>query len=179
MKPWQRKLLFFICFVLFLVFAPLIIFYSFGYRFDFEKKKFTKTGAIFIKAFPKEVEVVIDEKIKRKTDSLFGSVLLENILPKKYRVKVEKEGYFPWEKELEVMEEKVTEVKNLILFPKNLRLYQILENVEQFWVLPSRKEIIFKTTDDKNWSLKVYSLEKKIKSFLLSQRIYHQIPILD
>jgi hypothetical protein len=169
MGPWQRKFLFSFFLFLFLVFGPTLIFYSLGYRFDFEKKKITKTGGIFIKALPKEVEVLIEGKTKKKTDPFFGSLLIENLLPKKYKVRVEKEGYFPWEKELEVEEEKVTEVKNLILFPKDLNFYQILNGVDQFWILPNQKELVLKEREGEKWVLKSYSLEKKLKSYLASQ----------
>jgi len=168
MKAWQRKFLFLFFLFLFLTFGPIVLFYSLGYRFDFEKKKITKTGGIFVKALPKEVEVSIDNKIKKKTDPFFGSVLIENLLPKKYKVRVEKEGYFPWEKELEVKEEMVTEVKNLILFPKNLNFSQILDGVEKFWILPNGKELILKEGGEK-WALKSFSLEKRLKSFLIGK----------
>jgi hypothetical protein len=169
MRPWQRKFLFLFFLFLFLVFGPTLIFYSLGYRIDFEKKKITKTGGIFIKALPKEVEISIDGKLKKKTDPFFGSALIENLLPKKYKVKVKKEGYFPWEKELNVEEEKVTEVKNLILFPKNLNFYQILNGVDQFWILPNGKELVLKEKEGEKWVLKSYSLEKKLKSYLVNQ----------
>jgi len=169
MRPWQRKFLFSFFLFLFLVFGPTLIFYSLGYRIDFEKKKITKTGGIFIKALPKEVEVSIDGKMKKKTDPFFGSLLIENLLPKKYKVKVEKEGYFPWEKELEVEEEKVSEAKNLILFPKNLSFYQILNGIDQFWILPNGRELVLKEKEGEKWVLKSYSLEKKLKSYLVSQ----------
>jgi len=169
MRPWQRKILFSFFLFLFLIFGPLLIFYSLGYRFNFEKKKITKTGGIFVKALPKEVEVSIDGKIKKKTDPFFGSVLIENLLPKKYKVKVEKEGYFPWEKELEVEEEKVTEIKNLVLFPKDLNFSQILSGIDQFWISPNGKELILKESENEKWVLKSYHLEKKIKSYLVGE----------
>jgi hypothetical protein len=169
MKSWQRKALFFSLSFLFLIFGPSLIFYSLGYRIDWEKLKVTKTGGIFIKALPKEVNVSIDGKERKKTDPFWGSLLIENLLPKKYKIRVEKEGYFPWEKELEVEEEKVTEIKNLILFPKNLNFYPILEGVEQFWILPPGKELILKEKEGEKWSLKTYSLEKKLKSYLIGQ----------
>jgi hypothetical protein len=169
MKPWQRKLLFSFFLCLFLTLGPMIVFYSLGYRVDFEKKKITKTGGIFIKALPKEVEVSIEGRIRKKTDIFFGSVLIDNLLPKKYKVKVEKDGYFPWEKELEVEEERVTEVKNLILFPRNINFYQILTGVDRFWVLPGQRELILKEKENNKWVLKIYSLEKKLKSYLVSQ----------
>jgi MFS superfamily sulfate permease-like transporter len=140
-----------------------------GYRFDFEKRKVTKTGGIFVRASPKEVRVLIDGKIKKKTDPIWGSLLIENLLPKKYKIRIEKKGYFPWEKELEVEEERVTQIKNLVLFPNNLNFYQILNNVEKFWILPNQKDLILKETEDGKWVLKAYSLDKKLKSYLVSQ----------
>jgi hypothetical protein len=140
-----------------------------GYRFDFEKKKLTKTGGIFIKAQPKEVVISVDGKVKKKTDLFFGSALIENLLPKKYRIKVEKDGYFPWEKELEIEEGRVTEIKSLILFPKSLNFYPILNNVENFWVLPNQKELILEEIEDGKWVLKIYTLDKKLKSHLAKQ----------
>jgi fructose-specific component phosphotransferase system IIB-like protein len=168
MKNWQRKLLFSFFFSLFLIFGPILVFYSLGYRFDFEKKKVTKTGGIFIKALPKEVTISIDGK-KRKTDPIFGSVLIENLLPKKYKIRVEKDGYLSWEKELEVEEGRVAEIKSLVLFPKNLNFYQLLSNVDNFWSLPNQKELILKETENGKWALKIYSLDKKIKSHLVNQ----------
>jgi hypothetical protein len=146
-----------------------LVFYSLGYRFDFQKKRIVKTGGIFIKALPKSAKVLIDGKIKKKTDPFFGSALIENLFPKKYKVRVEKEEYFPWEKEVEIGEGKVAEFKGLILFPRNLNFYQILENIDEFWILPNQKELILKETEDGKWVLKSYSLDKKLKFYLVKQ----------
>ena len=102
MTKKSRTILFLICLILFLIIAPLAIFYSQGYRFDFETKKITQTGGLFLKVIPKQVEVFVDGKLTKKTDFFFGSALIENLLPKKYRVSVKKEGYLPWEKNLEI-----------------------------------------------------------------------------
>lgn len=169
MENWQRKILFFSFVFLFLILGPILVLYSFGYRFDFEKKKITQTGGIFVKGQPKELKIFINGKFVKKTDFFFGSALIENLLPKKYKIRIEKEGFFPWEKELEVEEKKVTEIKNLILFPKNLNLYPIFKNISDFWFSDDGKKIILKE-GEKNWSLKFYSLENKVKSHLIDDK---------
>jgi hypothetical protein len=169
MKNWQRKILFSFFLFLFLILGPSLVLYSLGFRFDFEKKKITQTGGIFVKAMPKEVEIYIDGKLAKRTDFFFGSALIENLLPKKHKVEIKKENYFSWEKELEVEEKKVTEIKNLILFPKNLKFSSLSKNVEDFWFSPDGKKIILKEKEDKKWSLKLYSIENKVKSHLLEE----------
>jgi len=115
-----RTILFLIFLFLFLLIAPSAIFYSQGYRFDFENKTLTQTGGFFLKAGPKQVEIYIDGKLAKKTDFFFGSALVENLLPKRHKIEVKKEKYLSWEKTLEIREKEVTEVKDLVLFPENL-----------------------------------------------------------
>ena len=183
MTKKTRTILFLIFLFLFLLIAPSAIFYSQGYRLDFENKKLTQTGGFFLNAEPKQVEIYIDGKLVKKTDFFFGSALVENLLPKKYKIEVKKEGHLIWEKNLEIREKEVTEVKNLVLFPKNLNFNILTKGVENFWFSPDEKKIILKETEDYNppttlplasgerapgWALKLYDLEKNIKSYLIS-----------
>ena len=132
MTKRTRTILFLICLFLFLLIAPLAIFYSQGYRFDFDSKKITQTGGLFLKVFPKSAEIYLDGKLKKKTDFFFGSILIENLLPKKYKIEIKKEGYFTWEKNLEIREKEVTEAKNVILFPENSNFTILTKGVKKF-----------------------------------------------
>jgi hypothetical protein len=169
MKNWQRKILFSFFLFLFLILGPSLVLYSLGFRFDFEKKKITQTGGIFVKAMPKEVEIYVDGKLAKRTDFFFGSALIENLLPKKHKIEIKKEGYFPWEKELEIEEKRVTEIRNLVLFQKNLNFSPLSKNVEDFWFSPDGKKIILREKENEKWSLKLYSIENKVKSHLLEE----------
>jgi len=169
MTKKTRTILFLICLFLFLLIAPVTIFYSQGFRFDFEAKKITQTGGLFLKVFPKSAEIYLDGKLKKKTDFFFGSVLIENLLPKKYKIEVKKEGYLTWEKILEIKEQQVTEAKNIILFPESPTFNILTTGVKDFWFSPDEKKIILKEADEKLWSLKLYDLEKNVKSHLISE----------
>lgn len=154
---------------MFLLVAPAVVLYSQGYRFDFDSKKITQTGGLFLKILPKQAEIYLDGELEEKTDFFFGSVLIENLLPKKYQIKVVKEGYFPWEKTLEIKEKEVTEVKNIVLFPENLNFNIISQGVEKFWFSPNQRRIILQELDETGWSLKLYDLDKSVKSHLINE----------
>ncbi len=176
MTKKTRTLLFLVFLFLFLLITPISIFYSQGYRLDFENKKVTKTGGLFIKAEPKQVEIYINDQLIKKTDFFFGSALIENLLPKKYKIEVKKEGYLNWEKSLEIKEKKVAEVKNLVLFPKNLNFNLFIPSqknsaeVENFWFSPDEKKMVLKEKEAESWALKLYDLEENIKSQLISEK---------
>ncbi|MBI2038617.1 MAG: PEGA domain-containing protein, partial [Candidatus Nealsonbacteria bacterium] len=109
------------------------MFYSQGYRFDFEKRKITQTGAIFLQAEPKRAEVYINGKFSKKTDLLSGSALLENLLPGEYKIKLKRDGYYLWDKTLEVKEKQVTEAKNIILVKDKINFTTLPENAKNLW----------------------------------------------
>ncbi len=155
---------------LFLAIGPSIILYSQGYRLDFKERRIVQTGGLFLKVLPKQAEVYLDGKMAKKTDFFFGSCLIENLLPKKYKVEVRKEGYFPWKKELEITEKEVTEAKNIILFPENQSWTILTKDVRDFWFSPDQKKIIIKEEKDDGWALKLFELDKEIKSHLLEKK---------
>jgi WD40 repeat protein len=125
---------------------------------------------LFLKIIPKQVEIFIDGKLKKKTDFFFGSALIENLLPKKYKVQVKKEGYYPWEKNLEVREKEVNEAKNVVLIPENPNFGILTEGVKNFWFSPDGREIILSEENKQGWALKLYDLEKNVKSHLIEEK---------
>jgi hypothetical protein len=179
MTKKARKILFLICFCLFILIAPSVVFYSQGYRFDINPpaggKKITQTGGLFLKIVPKQVEVFIDEKLEKRTDFFFGSILIENLLPRKYKIEVRKEGYHSWEKSLEIKEKEVAEVKSIVLFPENPDFTILSREVKSFWFSPDQEKIILSemsspTGGEESWSLKLYDLEKNVKSHLIDEK---------
>jgi len=164
-----RTILFLSFLTLFLLLAPAIVLYSQGYRFDLENKKLSQTGGLFLKVLPKQAEVYLDDKLSKKTDFFFGSVLIENLLPQKYKIRVRKEGFYAWEKNLEIKEKQVAEAKNIILFPENPKFSVLFSEVEKFWFSPDQKKLVLLENDVQSnpWALKLYETEKKIKTHLI------------
>lgn len=90
-------------FIIFLVLAPLLVFYVKGLNYDFQNGHFVQTGIIAIKADPKDAAVFLDGN--KVSDSIKDLQFLE---PKAYDLQLEKNGYFSWKKRLEVNEGQVT-----------------------------------------------------------------------
>jgi len=165
-----QKILFSIFFLIFLFSAPVLILHSQGYRLDWENKKITQTGGLFLRILPKKSSVYLNRELIQKTDFFFGSILIENLLPKRYHIKVHKEEYFPWEKELEIKEKEVTEAKNILLFPKNPNFIPLVKGVQDFWFSPNKRKIILREKEGENlWALKLYDLDKNVKSQLIGE----------
>jgi len=165
-----RIVLFLSLLVLFFLVVPLIVFYSQGYRYDFENKKITQTGGLFVKVEPKQVEIYINNELTKKTDFFFGSALVENLLPKKYKIEVQKEGYLSWGKNLEIKEKEVIEAKNIVLFPENPNFTILAKEVKNLWFSPDEKKIILVEKEETGWALKLYDLDKNVKSHLINEK---------
>ena len=169
MKQKYRNALFISFLLIFFVLAPVIIFRSQGYRIDLQNRKIIQTGGFYFEVSPKQSSIYLDNEFSRKTDFFFNSILIENLLPKKYNVKITKDDYITWEKNLEISEKEVTEAKNIILFPKDFSFDVISNEVENFWVSPSEEKIIWKETENNTWSLKLYDIKKELQSHLIGE----------
>ena len=170
MTKRTRNILFSIFVISFLIVAPLTVFYSLGWRFDFENFKIVQTGSFYFRAWPKSSEIFIDDKLKDKTDVFFGSALVDSLAPDNYKIEVRKEGYYSWYKTLEIEKREVTEIKNVTLIPQNTNFEISAEGVEEMFVSPNNGKIIVKEeSSDGKWSLKLYELESGIKSQIVGE----------
>lgn len=176
MTKRTKTALFIACLALFLITAPTVILYSSGYRIDWNPpqngKMIVQTGGLFLKIEPKQVSIYLNGKLSKKTDFFFGSVLIENLIPKEYDIKISKEGYYSWEKKLTIKEKEVAEGKRIVLIPENLNFNDISKGVEDFWPSPDDKRMILKETStgtNSRWSLKLYDFERNVKSQLISE----------
>lgn len=69
------------------------------------------TGLLVLTSTPDGARAYVDNELTTATDNTV------NLKPGKYTVTIEKDGYFAWEKEIEIINERVTET-NALLFPK-------------------------------------------------------------
>ena len=171
MTKKARMILFFICAVLFFITAPSVVLYSQGYRLDFDQKKLIKTGAFYAKVLPKGAEVFIANELKKKTDFFFGSIFIENLLPKKYAIEIKKQGYQSWKKDLEIQQAQVAEAKNIILVPNNLNLELLEKDINQFFISPNSNKMIWQkkiiVDEQETWGLKLFEPERNITSHII------------
>ena len=106
----------------FVIVAPTALLYSYGYSFDWQKKKVVLTGGFYFESLPKKANVYLNDKLKEKTP-----VFIKRLLPKEYQIKITKDGYHSWQKNLRIESKLVTEAKNILLIPLNPKIKIINE----------------------------------------------------
>lgn len=113
-----RRVLFWSIFCLFVLASLILVIFSFGYRFDWEKSEIVKTSALFLKISPRDSQIYIDQELLKKKPSLLtGGIYLQGFLPKEYQIEVKKDGYFSWRKSLELQSNLVEYFTNILLLP--------------------------------------------------------------
>lgn len=130
---WRlRKLFFWLFFISFIVFAPLLVFYSLGYKFNIALKKFQKTGAISVKCFPREVDVYLDNK--KINDS--APCTFRELLPNTYMLRLEKEDFYSYRIPVEVKSSSISEI-DVMLMPelRNVEKLPMDLNVSNFFIM--------------------------------------------
>lgn len=139
-----RRIIFYISTIVFLVTAPLIIGYTAGYRYHFKQRRIVKTGGLFIATDPKDA--LIDVNGVRRRETTPASIL--NLTPGDYRVRVTKDGYWPWEKRLPVESERLT-FANSILLLKNERANLVaLGDISHAAIAPRDNVVFYRSGDD-------------------------------
>jgi len=142
-----RKIVFIAFFVIFIIGAVLVGFYSNGWRFDLKSFSFEKTGAIFVETIPRDVNIKVDGKtFKDKSGPLSSGTLISNLLPETYKIEINKNGFFSWYKNLSVKPTQVSEAINVILIPNNITkdIFFNSQKISDFIIGPKEK-LIFKS----------------------------------
>ncbi|TSC86362.1 MAG: Uncharacterized protein G01um10147_885 [Microgenomates group bacterium Gr01-1014_7] len=115
----KRFIITIITLVVIAVAAAIAIFLAKGYTVSTKEKRIVGTGIINITSEPDAASVFIDGHLTTATNATVSS-----LAPKIYSVKVIKEGFIPWEREVEVKEGLVTPLK-ITLFPAIPTMYPL------------------------------------------------------
>lgn len=155
-----RKILYIFFIIVFFTATPLLLIYALGYDLNLTwpprfNMMLQKTGMLIIDSEPKNAMIYLDGKLQTTSQSLFSSketittpAKIKNLAPGEYDVKITMDGYWPWEKKLNIYPGSNTFAENIILFKNNLpvRLY---EKPCQSMSLSSDQKYITAICDDK------------------------------
>lgn len=98
--------------IAFLLIAGVVaIFWARGFKPDFKDGRIERTGLIVATSIPTGAQVYLDDRLTSATNT--NIAFLD---PKTYKVKIEKDGYTTWQKDIEVKADLATEIK-AALFP--------------------------------------------------------------
>lgn len=126
-------------FVVIGIITALAVLMAKGYQLSPQKGKiFTGTGILSVTSIPDQASVYIDGHLTTATNTNINS-----LLPKKYKVRIVKDGFISWEKEVEVNEGLVTEVK-ATLFRAIPTVYPLTYNgVRKVLLSPDEQKIVY------------------------------------
>ncbi len=147
-KSSIKKTAFFVLVLAFFTVVPILILNVQGYRFDFKKMKLVETGGLSIKASAPEANVFVNGQYKNRTSSFTRDLLVQNLAPEEYEIRVEKSGYHAWGKTLGVEEKKVTKAENIYLFPEKISFNVYKENIANFFLSKDKKVVLYLTDDN-------------------------------
>ena len=105
----QRKILFYVFCGLFIVIFFIAVTYASGYKVStLWPFKMEKTGMFIIKTKPEGAKIYIDGKLKKNILNIFGEgytktpAKIKGLLPDEYNITLELDGYWSWEKKMEI-----------------------------------------------------------------------------
>ncbi len=137
-----------------------VILYGKGYRFGLTdgEPRLSKTGLLVTTSNPDGAQVFIDGHLTTATNNTI------NLTPGEYTVKIYKDGYFPWEKKLQIQQEVVTKA-DATLFPIAPKLDSIATiSVDAPVLDPSGSKIAFKIASQSARKNGIYILDMNAAS---------------
>ena len=157
MTKKTRLIILLVCVACFFVAAPVLVAYSMGYRYDFEKMKIVATGGIYVRTFPTADQITIDSNISEKPGFLANSIFVQSLLPKSHTVSIKKSGYYDYFKTLMVREGLATKLQSVSLFKKNIAFRDVADKIDYFSVAPNNQNIITATVGTKATTFNYFS----------------------
>lgn len=160
---------------MFVILSFVVLFYSFGYKYNPNEGKIIQTGAIILHTFPDNAQIYLDGRPVQKNSgliNLFGNLVkIEGLEPRNYEVSVKLKDFSTWVKKVKIENDHVIEFKNIILTKSKIENKIISKNIEQsenksFWVNKNKNKIAYIKIQNDTKSLFTLDLEKGKESAL-------------
>ncbi|MDD5496052.1 MAG: PEGA domain-containing protein [Candidatus Omnitrophica bacterium] len=139
----KRAIAFYFSVALFIILLPIVLSYSLGYKIDYGKLRIYKTGIISIKTNPAGANIYVNGRAFKD----LSPSRIEELKPGSYNIEVKKDGFYPWQKELSVKPNMVTQAEDIVLFPvaKDIKRIGECETVDFF--ISDRNDIFYMTKE--------------------------------
>src|SRR3989344_9232591 len=120
MHKKTRKRLFYISIFIFAILSAVVVLFSLGYKYDFVNNKIVKTGSFRVATNHSGAEIYINYRLAGKTSFLSNNFSKGGFLPRTYDIRVEKDGYIPWEKKITIESGFFTDFPAIVLMRDDL-----------------------------------------------------------
>jgi len=171
-----RRILYSFFILLFLTITPMVIFYAAGYKFTLSGKKLQKTGSFIFNTKPKGAKIYLNDKpqqtffkkyFSQEKSFITTPAKIKNLLPDEYYIKFELDGYWPWQKKLEIFPGASTYAEDVYLFKKDLPLQLFQGKIDNLQISPDKNMLAILASDQ----LVVFDLNTEEQTLLVSDRL--------
>ncbi|MFW0837804.1 MAG: PEGA domain-containing protein [Candidatus Komeilibacteria bacterium] len=160
--------------ILFFVLAPLLIIYSLGWRYDFAKRSLQPTGILFVKTYPQQANIYLND-IWQDDRTPWQKA---NLLANDYHLKITQTGYLDWQKTINVRPQQTAFVEDIVLFKKLSPTIISEENNLQIISNNTGEIHIITGQTDQGWQMWNFVVDHKIWRPLLAQPINLPIKLI-
>lgn len=160
----SKRIFFWTLFVLFWLISAIVIGYTFGYRFSFQKGIFIYGGSLTLKTIPKTVDVYLDGKLMppNMLSIINKSYHINGITPGEHFLELRASGYQSWSKKISVHSGISTEFWNIILAQDSyVRENYKNEKAEKLFISPYKNIAAFTQQTENDFFVKVLDTETK------------------
>lgn len=170
-RKW-RIIYWFMAILVFAVGSTTAVLYSQGYKLDISQKTLTKTGSIYLETEPRGAFVYLDDqKMKNQTPEL-----INRLSPKNYSIRIKKNGYFDWQKNISVRASEAVDFDQIILFKSDTSPGLINKNTYEPKFISEGMAVYYKIEDNIN---KIYSFNLDQEELIYENDTAQDIKILN
>lgn len=118
MTKRTRRGLFYGLIALFIVVGTAMILYAEGWRLDLGTGYVTKIGAIYVRSYPEDASISLNNKpVQNKSGFFSPGTLISDLFPKTYNLQLSAAGFAPWQERVTVLPSLVIPLKYAVLVP--------------------------------------------------------------
>ncbi|MFW0862363.1 MAG: PEGA domain-containing protein [Candidatus Komeilibacteria bacterium] len=130
-KLYQKRIAWIGFVVLFFLILPVLFSQALGYKYNSDKHKFEATGILFVKTYPRDAQLILNDKAMDDKTPWQQPKLLPGV----YNLKITKPNYLDWEKNITIYEHTTTFVEDIVLFKRSLpspvKKFELLDSLTQ------------------------------------------------
>jgi len=157
MSKKARDFIFYIFIIIFIVLTVGVSLYATGYKFNLRwplrlNALLVKTGMLVVDTEPTGATVYLNDEPQSETSLNIWSkkyaatpAKIKNILPGDYDLRLEKTGYWPWQKKITINPGQTAFAENINLFRNDLPIFIATSTSRQLLLSPSRQYLYLPT----------------------------------
>lgn len=135
----HRTLLFLFFVLTFFISTGSVLFYTYGYRFSFERGIFIYTGSLSLKTNIDTVSITIDGITipEKRLGILNNTIQVSGLNPGEHMIEVSASGYKPWARKIVIQSGVTTEFWNIFLTEENYKRTPVIATEQVIKMFPA------------------------------------------